>query len=193
VRGAAVMSKKNASGKKTVYPHVVMRSAATSALQLAEDVQDGSYYQCLLACLATAFAVEAYLNFLGEQLLPKWGADHEKKAPKDKLKAIAKKVAFDVPYKSVEYQAFTDVFALRNALAHGKVESISGSWDAKEAGNASVIALELPWEKFGELKTASDIHKRCIKLVKAVHAASGAPGQAFGASMHGIAQISIQK
>lgn len=187
------MAKKNASGNKTVYPHVVMRSAAKAALRAAEDVEDGSYYQCLLACLATAFAVEAYLNFIGEKLFPKWDAQHENKAPKEKLKAIAEKIAFDVPYKSAEYQAFTDVFAARNALAHGKVESISGSWHAQAQGKAAVIALELNWEKLGALKAASDIHKRCIKLVNAVHAASGVPGQAFGASMHGLAQISLKK
>ena len=184
---------RDASGNKTVYPHVVLRSAARWALQVAEDIEKGSFYQALLACLATAFTVEAYLNFLGEQLFSKWNSEHEKKKPKDKLKIISQKIGFDLPFKSTEYQAFTDVFALRNALVHGKVESVSGSWQSDKDTKSAVIGLKVHWEKFGTPKAAKKIHNDCIKLVHALHAASGVSGPAFGALMHGIAVTDLSK
>lgn len=187
------MATKDASGKKTVYPHVVLRSAAEWALHLAEDIEEGSFYQSLLACLATAFTVEAYLNFLGEKILSNWSSDHEKKTPKEKLKIIAQKVGFNPPYKSAEYQAFTEVFALRNALVHGKVESVSGSWQSDKGAKSADYGLKVQWEKLATPQAAKKIHECCIELIKALHAASGVTGQAFGASMHGLSHIDLSK
>lgn len=183
------MASKDAKGKKTIYPHVVMRSAAKWALIQAAEVEEGSFYQALLGSLATAFAVEAYLNFLGEKLLPHWNTTHEKKSPKQKLAVLAQAAGFHTQENQANYQAFTDVFSLRNALVHGKVQVITGSWKTSEKGKSAVTALKVPWEKLGDPKEAKKIHDRCLKLVNALHAASGVSGPAFGSSMHGLSSV----
>src|SRR5262245_14999513 len=140
------MGAKNATGRKTVYPHVVMRTTAKWALEQAETIEEGSFYQSLLCCLAMAFTLEAYFNFLGSQVFRKWNSDHERKPPKDRLKLLAKRVGYQIDHDSPEYQAFTRVFALRKALVHGKVEVVTGAWNSDQHGNSAVIALQTHWE-----------------------------------------------
>lgn len=183
------MTKTNASGKKTVYPHVVMRSAAKWALKVAENINEGSFYQSLLCCLAMAFSVEAYLNVVGGKIFSHWSTTHDKKTPKEKLKVIATKIGYKLDHKSAEYQAFIRVFALRKSLVHGKVESISGSWNTKHKGSQVLEALQTDWEKLGTPVEAKKIYERCVKLANELHAAAGLPGRAFGSSMHGIASV----
>lgn len=183
------MGTKNASGKKTIYPHVVMRSTAKWALELAETVKEGSFYQSLVCCLAMAFTLEAYFNFVGAQIFRKWDRDYERKPPRVKLKAIAKKVRYNLDYKSAEYDAFTRVFALRKALVHGKVQVLSGSWNSAQKGKTAVMALQTAWETLGTPQAARQIYDRCVKLVNALHAAAALPGRAFGSSMHGISHV----
>jgi hypothetical protein len=189
VAAGNVVTLRNASGKKTVYPHVVMRSTAKWALEVAEKVKAGSFYQSLVCCLAMAFTLEAYFNFLGAEVFPEWVSEYEKKPPKEKLKALAKKVGYKLDHKSSEYDAFTRVFALRNALVHGKVTVVSGSWNTAQRGKSAVDALQTDWEKFGTPKEAKKIYESCVKLVNALHAAAALPGRAFGSSMHGISHI----
>lgn len=183
------MGAKNASGRKTIYPHVVMRSTAKWALEVAETVKEGSFYQSLVCCLAMAFTLEAYFNFLGAQVFRKWVSDYERKPPKEKLKAIAKRVGYQLDGKSAEYEAFTRVFALRKALVHGNVQVVSGSWNTQQKGKSAVNALQTDWEKLGTPEAARKIYDSCVKLVNALHAAAALPGRAFGSSMHGVAHI----
>ena len=183
------MAKNNASGKKTVYPHVIMRSATKWALELAETVNDGSFYQSLFCCLGMAFSLEAYFNVVGGKVFSRWADTHEKKAPKEKLKVIAKKVGYQLDHKSAEYQAFIRVFALRKSLVHGKVESVLGSWNTKHKGTLVLEALQTDWEKLGTPKEAKKIYDSCVKLANELHAAAGLPGRPFTSSMHGIASV----
>jgi hypothetical protein len=180
---------KDAVGEKTVYPHALMHSAARCALGFAESTEDGSYYQSLLCCISMAFCLEAYFNFLGEQVISNWKAEHEREEPKEKLKSLAKTVGFNLDTRSKEYDAFTRVFALRNALAHGKVTSVAGEWRTAEKGTNPILALETDWEKLAETKAARLIYKRCTELVVALHRAAGQVGDPFGSSSHGIGHV----
>jgi len=189
VAGGNAVSTTNASGRKTIYPHVVMRSTAKWALEVAQTVKDGSFYQSLVCCLAMAFTLEAYFNFLGAQVFRKWDSDYERKPPKEKLKAIAKRVGYQLDHGSTEYKAFIRVFDLRKALVHGKVQVVSGSWDTAQRGKSAVSGLQTDWEKLGTPEEAKKIYDCSVRLVNALHAAAELPGRAFSSSMHGISHI----
>ena len=183
---------KDASGNKTIYPHVVMRSAAKWALTLAKKCEEGSYYQSLLSCLSMAFAIEAYFNYLGEKIVPNWHSEHEKQDHKDKIKFLAKTAGYELSYQSPEYEAFTRVFNLRKSLVHGKVEAVTGSWSTELKGKTPSLALETEWEKLADPETANEIYDRCVGLITALHSASGLPGAPFAIQMHGLARIQLE-
>lgn len=184
-------SKKDAAGRKTVYPHGVMHSAARCALGFAESTRDGSYYQSILSSLCLAFSIEAYYNFLGERIVPTWRSEYEARPPRDKLKALAKIAGYALDTKSEEYDAFSRVFALRKALVHGKVESVAGAWRTAAKGQNPNSALEADWEKLANPKTARLMYKRCSRLIEGLHRAAGQPGDPFGMFAHGIARIQL--
>ena len=187
-----VAGRKDASGKKTVYPHSIMFSAATCALKEAKAKDDGSYYQCLLSCLSLAFSIEAYFNFLGEQIISNWHSEHEKLPPKEKLKLLAKAVDHELDYQSPEYGAFTRVFALRKVLVHGKAETIKGSWSTKLKGKGPGFALEAEWEKLTDPDAATAIYENCRGLITALHLASPLRGEPFGVHSHGFASVKYE-
>lgn len=184
--------KKDASGKKTVYPHVVMHTAARCALEVAEGTDDGSYYQSLLCSISLAFCLEAYFNFLGEKLIPAWKSDHEKCPAKDKLKSLARASGYKLDATSKEYDSFIRVFALRNALAHGKVESVSGTWNVALKGQSSLLGLETAWEKLATPKAARAMYEQCSRLVTALHRAANQRGGPFDIAGHGIGRVHLR-
>jgi hypothetical protein len=180
---------KNAGGKKTVYPHVVMHGASAWALELAETTKQRSHYSSLLCILSMAFSLEAYFNYLGEKIIPRWKADHEWKSPTEKLDLLALRVGYKLNHKSREYDSFSRAFNVRKALVHGKVESIIGSWNTAQKGRNLIDALETEWEKLAKPKAARIIYDSCLKLVTELHSASPIGGSPLGLSMHGIGRI----
>ena len=90
-------------------------------LQLGIENAKGSYHQFLGSIVFTAFALEAFLNHVGETLFSSW-PDLEKLTPKGKINVIAEKLLIDVHYGTAPWQVVPEIFGFRNKVAHGKNE-----------------------------------------------------------------------
>jgi hypothetical protein len=70
-----------------------------------------------------AFSLEAFLNWLGPQLIPHWKY-LERLKPREKLDLIADLVRVKPGYGARPWQLVKELFDYRNALAHGRPESL---------------------------------------------------------------------
>jgi hypothetical protein len=115
-------------GESTHFTHSYLWSAANWALRNGTETDAYVAHGGLLALIAGALAVEAFLNYLGPCVSPGWGRDEEWLRPKDKLKAICEALGFTLDFNRSDYAAFVRLFELRNKLAHGRPETVSGIW-----------------------------------------------------------------
>lgn len=71
------------SAEREVITFAYLYKTAESALEHAKEIPKGSFYQVMSSLVFSAFALEAYLNHLGEKVLPFW-------AEIDRIKTLAK-------------------------------------------------------------------------------------------------------
>ena len=92
------------SGFKMVSAAAYNRKAAGYFLEIAKLTEDGQFYTAKASLLFSAFTHEAFLNSLGEKLLPSWGQLDRIPVGK-KLKIISSHIAY-VPNLGVELTRF---------------------------------------------------------------------------------------
>lgn len=71
-----------------------------------------------------AFFVEAFLNWIGQYLIPHWKY-LERLKPGEKLELLCDLLQIKADYGSPPWQIVKALFAFRNALAHGRPETLS--------------------------------------------------------------------
>jgi len=116
------------TGNYTSFPHRLLWESVLRHLDLAGENSQDSWFLHLSAGLLAAAAFEAYLNYLGSEILPEvWF--HEKKVfatepyrgTEGKLRRIAKELQLVLPKKSERpYRAFCELLALRDKIVHAK-------------------------------------------------------------------------
>lgn len=134
-------------GVKTHFTHSYLWNASQSALwQGYRDPAAAPYAGWgLLALVASALAVEAYLNYLGPKLIGNCDKAYYRLKPKDKLKRVAKAAGYSLVLEGTTYKAFRRLFRLRNRLAHGQPERMKASWRSFQEGIEGERALEVDW------------------------------------------------
>lgn len=80
------------SQERTVYPHNFFRKAAKTQLELAEENESGRFYTCMMAAMACAFAIEAFLNYVGSDKVEHWDI-LERLRPHEKLAILSTRIA----------------------------------------------------------------------------------------------------
>jgi hypothetical protein len=81
----------------------------------------------MMACITmTAFAFEAYLNFVGFHKIPDFD---DAQSGKSKRKQIVREL--DIPWddNARPYSTIRELFAARDAMAHGKPRLIKSAWE----------------------------------------------------------------
>jgi hypothetical protein len=73
----------------------------------------------------SAFTVEACLNHIGANRTTFWSSVERKLSPPDKLDLLANLFGLKIDFSKRPFQTFKRMFRLRDALAHGKTESIT--------------------------------------------------------------------
>jgi len=81
----------------------------------------GSCHQFRASLIFTAFALEAYLNHVGNKLFKEW-KELERLSPKGKLIIIADKLEINIKYGHRPWQVLNKLIGFRNYNAHGKPE-----------------------------------------------------------------------
>jgi len=123
----------------------------------------------------SAFALEAFLNHVGPQLLEVWDNEHLKKhlSPGAKLGVIAKCIGLEIDFESRPFQTFRTLFRFRNVMAHSATEKLSeenakhflqigvGYWPAAE------------WEKLCSAEVAKNALKDVERIIDLIEDKSG--------------------
>ena len=116
----------------------------------------------------SAFTVEAFLNHVGANQTKFWPSVERKLSPPDKLDLFATIFDLKIDFGKRPFQTFKRMFRLRDALAHGKTESMTeDSTQFLREGERPKLPLT-NWEKeinFRNAKTYYDDTKAIVQII----------------------------
>jgi len=136
--------------KRDVRIHAELWHSANCLLRTGQADAKGSAHQFRASLVFRAFCLEAFLNWIGQQLVPHWSY-LERLKPREKLDLLADLIGVIPDYSARPWQSVKETFAFRNYLAHGKPENIETQsmedLDDFLDGKLGEIALT-EWEQF---------------------------------------------
>lgn len=140
-------------------------------LKLGIENPKGSYHQFLGSIVFTAFALEAFLNHVGESLFTSW-PELEKLTPKGKIDVITEKLGLVVNYGRMPWQIVPEIIGVRNKIAHGKNELLQDermltvdNYDEKMGE-----ILRAPWQEYATKENAEKARKEIEEIFKLIWA-----------------------
>jgi hypothetical protein len=167
-------------GNRTIYTYAYLYQAAKNALLQTKPDQKGHGYNCMSAIIFCAFTLEAYFNNLGKQKLHSWEKIERKLGPREKLALIGDILNHPIDVSQRPFQTFTEIFKLRDALAHGKTEQFRFENIQKVFEEGAPREPEPFWMSLCNITSA----KRCVEDTKAIieelHKFAEQPFTAFG-------------
>ncbi len=118
------------SGYYTSYAHRILWDSAQRHLELATQHPDDAWALHLSAGLLAAAAFEAYLNYVGEEILPQvWEEERsffntaQYRGTDGKLKRIAEEIGLTLPARGRKpYSGVLSLQKLRDKLVHARTE-----------------------------------------------------------------------
>ncbi|EDN67308.1 conserved hypothetical protein [Beggiatoa sp. PS] len=143
--------------KRNVITHAYLKMASYNALEQAKQTETGSFYNLMTSMLCCAFAMEAFLNHIGEQQINRWDILKKKLSPNEKLEVITSTIGYKIEKGKRPFQTFQEIFKFRNTLVHAESEYL------EEESEQKLIMEEVPkqpktnWEKQVNLETAQKI------------------------------------
>ena len=172
------------TAKRQVKTYNIMLDASYSTLYKAEEHSKGLFYQIMASLTFTAFALEAYLNYLGKTLFKKWDY-FERLSPNQKLDIITEKLEVKKEDGKRPFQTIIDLFKFRNDIAHGKSVFLKSGPEEKYIDDNDDIKLETKWEKYCKLKNAKRAMEDVQKIITLLHEKAGRKDPLWG---HGITE-----
>jgi hypothetical protein len=121
------------SGNYESYAHKLLWESACRHLTLAESNLQDSWFLHLSAGLLAAAAFEAYLNYIGEEILPDVWAEERSffaqsnyKGTFGKLKRIAEEVDWQLPRRDrLPLSSVVELTALRHKMVHARTHKVN--------------------------------------------------------------------
>jgi hypothetical protein len=157
------------AGSSTFYMFEHLRNGAWSLFKSAQEHPEGSGHCRVSAVLFSAFAVEAYLNHIGEEQLSFWGIVERKLSWSDKLSLIASHLGVEIKTDERPFQTVKKVFGFRDKLAHGKTHEL-----AVRRGRGREPDTDPEWlAEFGSDTTVRRAVDDTNALIKVLHEKSG--------------------
>lgn len=129
---------------RTDYIHNDLSNAAFHILKRVqaaqnEDRREGIGLDIMAAIVMTAFAFEAYLNFVGYNVLEKdWP---ERDSFIKKIEFLLKKLSIDFDWNIRPFSTLQELHKIRNILAHGKPQPTKRDWES--VGTHDELQMEL--------------------------------------------------
>jgi hypothetical protein len=166
--------KVSVSIERSIYTYVYLNHAADWALEQAKRAEEGRFYNCMSSIILSAFCMEAYLNHIGNKLLPYWDEELSKGLSiQNKLKIICYQLNLTPDYSRRPFQSFRNIVKYRNLLAHAISEKISEKGIQLVRQKERVKYPETWWEKYTNLQSAKRwlIDIECI--ITEIHKTAG--------------------
>jgi hypothetical protein len=143
-------------------------------LENAKAKNEGSFYEFMSCLIFAAFKHEAFVNHLGFAILTNW-PELERQRHSDKQQAVLNALKITIDIGRRPFQTLHDLFYARDALAHGKPESIS--IDAVvEKGTREELRRRKPvtkWESLCTLEFADRAYEDTEKIAELLWNAAG--------------------
>ena len=136
--------------QRDVRIHAELWHTANCLLDAGQQRATASTHQFRASLVFRAFALEAFLNWLGPQLIPHWNY-LERLKPREKLDLLNDSIHVTPDYGSRPWQIVKVLFAFRNDLAHGKPESLKAdsTEDLNEVLDRNLgQTIQTEWERF---------------------------------------------
>jgi hypothetical protein len=147
---------------------------------MANEDEKGSMWTSLSSILLTTFTLEAYFNHIGPKLFKSWN-DLEVLSPRAKLEVILEKIGLDLPRGKNPIQMVDKLGRFRNALAHGKTQTLKPKDELHSvSANIDKILGNRPmtdWEKLCTPDFAASARKQVEELVRKIHSAAQIKGE----------------
>lgn len=126
--------------------YAALRHTAWHLLDHAKSYEEGRLLQLQACAVFCAFTFEAYLNHVGREEIGFW--DEIDRIPyHSKLKVLAGYLHLEVDTSRRPLQTISELFGLRNRLAHGRTVAISEIFQTSELPEYDSFTRILPWEK----------------------------------------------
>jgi hypothetical protein len=173
--------------------HAELWHTSNCLLQAGQEEPKGSAHQFRASLIFRAFALEALLNWLGPKLIPHWNY-LERLKPIEKLNLLADFIEAKPDYGARPWQIVKDLFGFRNAIAHGKSESLSDETteDLDDFLDAKLGQyLQTSWELFSTEDNAVRAKEDVLKIATILYEKAnvehdGPKGPfSFGFQIHG--------
>jgi len=131
--------------ESVIYNFNIMSALSREYFNRAEKDSDPD---CTTSILYSAFALEAYLNFAGDQHINCWKEIEKALSPLAKINLLAELLAVEIDSSRRPIQTVKEVFEIRNLVGHAKAEIASGEY------NSRATAPKPKWEKLCTLQLA---------------------------------------
>ena len=171
--------KAKVSKERQVNTYSEMLHASYVILEKVKEAPAGSYYQLMASLIFTAFALEAFLNHIGQNIFKCW-EDLERLSPSGKLNLIAEKLEIEKDDGKRPFQTVIELLRFRNEVAHGKTVYL------KSEDQITVLddkfdqhmqeSLQTPWQQYCSLKNAERAREDVEEICRIIHKTSGIPG-----------------
>src|SRR4051812_7290281 len=123
---------------------------ANCLLKAGQKDRKGSTHQFRASLAFRAFALEALLNWIGQQLIPHWRY-LQRLSPKEKLDLLTDLIKVMPDYGSRPWQVVKQLFDFRNDIAHGKPQKLTSETieDLDEFLDRKLgVTIQTEWERF---------------------------------------------
>ena len=161
-------------GEREIQTFAVLFNGCKLALELAREKRVWHFYDCMSSMVGAAFALEAYLNHLGQARFGKkeWEKIERGMGAESKLRVLAKLVNYNLNFGRRPCQTFADIFKYRNAIVHARTETLP--FEEQVYVLTEGPAEPKPrWEQATTLDTAERFYKDAWELVRQLHKAAG--------------------
>jgi hypothetical protein len=166
--------------EREVITYAEMWHTSKCLLEKGQKQSEGSTHQFIASLVFTAFALEAYFNHVGSKLFECW-ADLESLNHWKKLNVIAERLKVPVEYGSRPWQIMKGLFSFRNAIAHGKSETLRPPDTLVSVKDSKRIVIPpTEWEKFARRENAERAREDVETIVKILYEAAQRAGHDVG-------------
>lgn len=168
------------TGQSVSLPHKLLWQSCVNLLDMADQRPDHAWSLNLSACLLAAASFEAYINHLGEEILPTVWEEERKHFSNDpyrgllgKVKRISEELGYPLPPKTHKpFAGWLELQGLRDKIVHARTKRDSFSrvhkshefpmlpptWMSRELSRKKVRELIARLEEF-----AVEIHSLVAK------------------------------
>lgn len=156
-------------------PFAELAHASGVLLDTAKGLKDGYFYQWMSSILVSAFALEGFLNLIGQRLFPCWKRLERRLSPIAKLELIAHAAQAPLDHNARPYQTIGKLFKFRNDLAHPKPQRLRPK-PSREQGDLESIRRNyprVPWEAECSAEFAQRVREDVAAVSQALCKAAG--------------------